>query len=108
MVTVCIGSATGTTRTNISADSGAQKIVTTSTEWWLIAILFCSSVKRNALPGIDLVSRMFLAYSQPFWNSPEHEFVLITIPERIQSIDPMVRVCMEVDFRCEEGECFET
>jgi len=32
MVTVCINSATGITRTNITAAAGAEKIVTASTE----------------------------------------------------------------------------
>lgn len=44
MVTVGINSATSTTRTNISVDSRALKIiVNASTEWCLTAILFYSS-----------------------------------------------------------------
>jgi len=42
-----------------------------------------------------LVSRVFLDDSQPLWNTPEHEVILRTIPERIQAIDPMVTVCLE-------------
>jgi hypothetical protein len=40
----------------------------------------------------NLVSTVFLADSQPLWNSLECEVPFKTIPERVQEIDPMVTV----------------